>query len=142
MRWAVIASFVAATALAAAEKETPVDPATGIKIAPGWELVRSHCVICHSPQTFLRQRATETNWKSVVEWMQTNGGLWKLEPAVEKEIVAYLATNYGLGDSQNYRRAPIPATLMPPNPYASAARLEAEAKQKQGLIPAKPPGAK
>ncbi|HRJ07294.1 MAG TPA: hypothetical protein PK490_04275 [Prosthecobacter sp.] len=112
-----------------------------MKIAPGWEITRNHCVICHSPQTFLRQRATEANWTSVLEWMQTNGGLWKLEPAVQKDIIAYLAANYGPGDSQNYRRAPIPATLMPPNPYATEARLEAEEKKKQGLIPAvKPPG--
>lgn len=128
--------------LSAAPKDTPVDPDTGMKIAPGWEMVRSHCVICHSPQTFLRQRATEANWTSVLEWMQTKGGLWKLEPAIEKQIITYLATHYGLGDSQSYRRAPIPATLMPPNPYASAARIEAEQKRTQGLIPAKPAAGK
>ena len=126
----------------AAAEPTPLDPATGMKVAPGWEIVRNHCVICHSPQTFLRQRATEANWTSVLEWMQTNGGLWKLDPAVQKTIVQYLATNYGPGDNQNYRRAPIPATLMPPNPYATEARLEAEAKQKEGLIPKTAPAAK
>ena len=126
----------------AAEEKPPLDPATGMKVAPGWDIVRNHCVICHSPQTFLRQRATEANWTSVLEWMQTNGGLWKLEPAVQKTIVQYLATNYGPGDNQNYRRAPIPATLMPPNPYATEARLEAEAKQKEGLIPKTAPAAK
>ena len=127
--------------LAPAAEPTPLDPATGMKVAPGWDIVRNHCVICHSPQTFLRQRATEANWTSVLEWMQTNGGLWKLDPPVQKTIVQYLATNYGPGDHQNYRRAPIPATLMPPNPYATEARLEAEAKQKAGLIPKTAPTA-
>lgn len=129
--------------LPAAEDTTvPLDPATGMKMAPDWEIVRNHCVICHSPQTFLRQRATESNWASVLEWMQTKGGLWKLEPQVEKTIIKYLATNYGPGDSDSYRRAPIPATLMPPNPYATEARLEVEAKRKEGVIPKSPPPAK
>ena len=131
--------FALALSAAPAAAEVSLDPATGMKMAPGWEIVRNHCVICHSPQTFLRQRATEANWTSVLEWMQTYGGLWKLDPAVQKTIVGYLAANYGPGDNQQYRRAPIPATLMPPNPYATEARLEAEAKQREGKIPAAPP---
>lgn len=123
----------------AAEEKVPLDPVTGMKIAPDWELVRNHCIICHSPQTFLRQRATEANWVSVLEWMQTNGGLWKLEPEVQKAIIKYLATHYGPGDSQTYRRAPIPATQMPPNPYSTDARIEAEARKREGLIPKVPP---
>lgn len=131
--------FALALSAAPAADEVPLDAATGMKMAPGWEIVRNHCVICHSPQTFLRQRATEANWTSVLEWMQTYGGLWKLDPAVQKTIVGYLAANYGPGDNQQYRRAPIPATLMPANPYATEARLEAEAKRREGKIPAAPP---
>jgi hypothetical protein len=86
----------------------------------------------------LRQRATEANWTSTLEWMQTNGGLWKLDPAVQKTIIKYLTTHYGPGDSGTYRRPPIPATLMPPNPYATDARLEAEAKKQEGLRPRPP----
>lgn len=126
----------------AAAPATPLDPVTGMKMAPDWEIVRNHCVVCHSPQTFLRQRATEANWTSVLEWMQANGGLWKLDPAVQKTIVKYLAANYGPGDATNYRRAPVPATLMPLNPYATEARLEAEARKKEGLIPKSPPSPK
>lgn len=137
MRFALL--FTLALSAAPAAEKVPLDPATGMKMAPGWEIVRNHCVICHSPQTFLRQRATEANWTSVLEWMQTYGGLWKLDPAVQKTIVGYLAANYGPGDNQQYRRAPIPATLMPPNPYATEARLEAEAKRREGKIPAAPP---
>ena len=132
---ALLASFVALAAPAA--DEVPLDPVTGMKMAPDWEIVRNHCVICHSPQTFLQQRGTESTWTDVVAWMQKHGGLWKLDPAVEKTIVGYLATNYGPGDY--FRRAPIPPSLMPPNPYATEARLEAEEKRREGKIPAAPP---
>ncbi|MDZ4287297.1 MAG: hypothetical protein U0984_05035 [Prosthecobacter sp.] len=123
-----------------ANKAVPSDPVTGMKMAENWETVRNHCIICHSPQTFLQQRGTESTWTAVLEWMQKSGGLWKLDPAVEKTIIQYLTANYGPGDS--FRRAPIPATLMPVNPYATAARLEAEAKRQQGLIPQSPPAVK
>lgn len=115
-----------------AADEVALDPATGMKMTGDWEIVRNHCIICHSPRTFLQTRGTESTWTSVLEWMQTRGGLWKLDPQVEKMIVKYLAENYGPGE--NFRRAPIPATLMPVNPYASEARLEAEAKKAAGLV--------
>ena len=67
--------------------------------------------------------------------MQKYGGLWKLEPDVQKIIIKYLTTDYGPGDGGTFRRPPIPATLMPSNPYATDARIEAEAKKKGGLIP-------
>lgn len=130
----------AGTVAAADDVPAPTDPVTGMKVAENWELVRNHCIICHSAQTFLRQRGTESTWTSILEWMQKSGGLWKLDPAIEKSIIHYLATHYG--PSGFFRRAPIPATLMPPNPYATDAKLEAEAKKKAGLIPQAPPPAK
>ncbi len=139
MRTLFIALLALGLAAHAEEGKVPVDPTTGMKIAPDWEIVRNHCIICHSPQTFLRQRGTENNWTSTLEWMQKYGGLWKLDPTVQKTIVKYLATNYGPGDATNYRRAPIPATLMPLNPYATEARLEVEQKKKEGLIPTAAP---
>ena len=133
----ITVTFLTRLAFAANEK-VPLDPTTGMNMGADWEIVRNHCIACHSPQTFLRQRATEANWTSTLEWMQTNGGLWKLDPAVQKTIIKYLATHYGPGDSGTYRRPPIPATLMPPNPYATDARLEAEAKKQEGLRPRPP----
>ncbi len=135
----ILALGLAVLTAHSAEEKTALDPITGMKIAPDWEIVRNHCIVCHSPQTFLRQRATEGNWTSTLDWMQTNGGLWKLDPDVRKTIIKYLAANYGPGESTNYRRAPIPATLMPVNPHATEARLEVEAKKKEGLIPTAPP---
>lgn len=122
---------------ATAADTPPLDPATGMKMTGDWEIVRNHCIICHSSKTFLQQQGTESTWTDILEWMQTRGGLWKLDPVVEKTIIGYLAANYGPGDK--FRRAPIPLSLMPVNPYASEARLEAEAKKKAGLIPAAPP---
>lgn len=124
----------------AAEEQIPLDPATGMKMTGDWELVRNHCVICHSPKTFLQQRGTESTWADTLVWMQKHGGLWKLDPAVEKSIIAYLAGNYGPGAT--FRRAPIPLSLMPSNPYATDARLEVEANKKAGLVPAAPPASK
>lgn len=126
--------LVSASISLPAAEAVPLDPATGMKMTGDWEIVRNHCIICHSPRTFLQTRGTEANWTSVLEWMQTRGGLWKLDPKVEKAIVRYLADNYG--PDQQFRRAPIPATLMPVNPYTSEAKLEAEAlRKKQGAAP-------
>lgn len=135
MRRLVLLTLLAGAAAQAADAP-PLDPLTGMKMAGDWEIVRNHCIICHSSKTFLQTRGTESTWSAVLQWMQTRGGLWKLDPQVEKTIVGYLAEHYGPGE--NFRRAPIPATLMPENPYASDARLEAEAKKKAGLIPAAP----
>lgn len=121
----------------AAAEDVPLDPITGMKMTGDWEIVRNHCIICHSPKTFLQQRGTESTWTDILAWMQKHGGLWKLDPAVEKTIIGYLAANYGPGDK--FRRAPIPLSLMPANPYATDARLEVEAKKKEGLIPKAPP---
>lgn len=135
MRRLVLLILLAGAAAQAADAP-PLDPLTGMKMVGDWEIVRNHCIICHSSKTFLQTRGTESTWSAVLQWMQTRGGLWKLDPQVEKTIVGYLAEHYGPG--KNFRRAPIPATLMPENPYASDARLEAEAKKKAGLIPAAP----
>lgn len=111
--------------LPAADKPVPeTDPLTGLKIAPGWELVRNNCVTCHSAKQFLQQRGTRETWRSVIVWMQQRAGLWPLDAATESTILDYLEANHGPG--AEFRRAPIPAHLMPPNPYASAARLEYE----------------
>jgi hypothetical protein len=137
----ILACFTGICAFANAQdsekEEVPLDPVTGMKMTGDWVLVRSHCIICHSPQQFLRQKGTLSTWTEIIRWMQKSGGLWKLDPAIEKQIVTYLAANYG--PSGDYRRAPIPATLMPENPYESEIKREVDAKRKAGLIPKGPP---
>lgn len=107
-----------------------VDEMTGLKIAPGWELVRNNCVTCHSAKQFLQQKGTRETWRSVIKWMQGRAGLWPLDGPTEAGILDYLETNHGPGTE--FRRAPIPADLMPPNPYASGARKEYEEKVQKG----------
>lgn len=121
---------------AAAEgAQAETDPQTGMVIAADWELARNNCIVCHSPQQFLRQRGTRATWQSVIDWMQKEQGLtWLVDPATEEKILTYLAENYA-PEAGKYRRAPIPATQMPPNPYVSKAKKEFEEKKAQGLIP-------
>ena len=130
--------FAAAVVVRAVEPkaEIPLDAATGMKMAEGWELVRAHCTVCHSPQQYLRQKGTESTWTDTIRWMQRSGGLWPLDPATEKTIITYLASNYG--PDAAFRRAPLPGNLLPPNPYLTDARVEFEEKKKAGLIPAAP----
>jgi hypothetical protein len=131
------ALFLPLAAMAADEKkENPLDPLTGMKMTGDWELVRNNCIACHSAQQFLRQKGTSTTWTEIIRWMQKEGGLWPLDPETEKKILTYLTQNYGPSDA--YRRAPIPATLMPVNPYVSNIKKEVEEKQKAGLIPSNP----
>lgn len=123
----------------ASESEPERDPVTGMIIAENWELTRNYCIVCHSPQQFLRQRGTRSTWQTIVDWMQKDHGLlWLVDPEIEEKIVTYLTENYA-PDEGNYRRAPIPATLLPPNPYVSAAKREYEEKKAKGLIPDKAP---
>jgi len=124
--------------LCAAEPATElaIDEASGLKMAPGWELVRNNCISCHSAKQFLQQRGTRETWRSVILWMQGRAGLWPLDAATESTILDYLETHHGPGEA--FRRPPIPAHLMPVNPYASEARKAFEEKVKSDGAKAEP----
>lgn len=108
MRWlAAFCLLFTAPAMAA-----DIDEATGLVKAAGWEQVRIHCGGCHSHQLVTSQRADAATWLAIIRWMQATQNLWQFDPATEKVILDYLATNYA---PQEYRRrAPIPQPLMPP----------------------------
>jgi hypothetical protein len=112
------------------KEEVAIDPLSGLKMAPGWEVVRASCITCHSAKQFLQQRGTRQTWDHVIDWMQERGGLLPLDKETRNTILDYLEVNHGPGES--FRRPPIPASLMPENPYVSEIRkqLEAEAKKK------------
>jgi hypothetical protein len=111
---------LAAIAATGAAAEPELDPATGLKMTGDWELVRNNCVACHSPRLITQQRGTESNWLSIIRWMQATQNLWQFDPDTEARIVHYLADNYP--PDAGRRRAPIPRSLMPPNPYAPPTR--------------------
>ena len=121
--------FASAGPIFGEEPEVQVDELTGLKMAPGWELVRNNCITCHSAKQFLQQRGTRTTWDYVITWMQERGGLWPLDAETRSTILDYLAENHGPGES--FRRPPIPAHLMPVNPYVSEARRALEAKKSE-----------
>ena len=115
------------TVIADDKAEIAVDPVSGLKMAPGWEVVRASCITCHSAKQFLQQRGTRQTWDNVIVWMQERGGLLPLDSETRKTILDYLETNHGPGES--FRRPPIPANLMPENPYVSEIRKQLEAEE-------------
>ena len=88
-----------------------VDEATGLLVAPGWELVRAHCGGCHSHALVTGQRADRQTWLDIIRWMQATQNLWQFDAATEAAILDYLAANYP--PQANRRRAPIPPSLLP-----------------------------
>ena len=111
MRALYIASLIFFAPLALAQE---TDEATGLIIDDGWMMVRAHCGGCHSHKLVTAQRADRQTWTDIIRWMQETQNLWQFDPATEDTILTYLAANYP--PQPNRRRAPIPATLMPPSP--------------------------
>ncbi|GEO02543.1 hypothetical protein AAE02nite_02070 [Adhaeribacter aerolatus] len=95
-----IKKFVPPTTLLA----DSIDKETGLKKAPGYALVKTNCVRCHSPKLITDKRATRDGWLATIRWMQQNQGLWELGKA-EPEILDYLAKNYAPKDEG--RRPPL-----------------------------------
>ena len=92
------------------------DPATGLVLAPGWELVGAYCGSCHSYQLVTAQRGDAGFWEGTIRWMQRTQNLTALPAAHERAIVDYLAANYSesiAGDSVRGRRPPLAGSLLP-----------------------------
>jgi len=121
-----VATLIGVAALAAfghgLAAEPEIDPFTGLKMTGDWQLVRNNCVGCHSAKLITQQSGTESRWLALIRWMQATQNLWQFDPDVEKKIIGYLAANYP--PQEDRRRAPIPADLMPPNPYAPSLQGE------------------
>lgn len=104
-------------AVAQSPEPLPVDPATGLVMDDNWQLVAAHCGACHSTRLVTQNRGSRDTWLYLIRWMQETQGLWPFNEPTEQILLDYLATNYGpLAGS---RRAPLPASLLPPNPYAT-----------------------
>jgi hypothetical protein len=89
------ALLVAGTTSGAEQK--PVDPATGLVIDAGFEIVKAWCTPCHSATLVTRAGMTRAQWLELIRWMQETQGLWDLGTR-EDEILDYLSRNYAVPD--------------------------------------------
>ena len=99
----ILAMLIFAVPTVGAEKET--DKETGLIISPGFKQVKDTCTVCHSPKLITQNRADRDGWTEMIRWMQSKQGLQQLDPALEKTILDYLATNYS--PTAASRRAPL-----------------------------------
>lgn len=139
----LVMALIGAAVVASAEdakQEVPIDPITGMKVAENWQLVQANCTVCHSPKQYLQQRGTKSTWTDIIKWMQEHGGMWPLDDDTKSKIVTYLAENYGPGGS--FRRALIPMSMLPENPYQTGAKAEFEERKRSGDVPVAPAAAK
>ena len=96
-----------------------VDANSGLIIDDHWLLVNANCSACHSPRLVTQNRGSRQTWLEVIRWMQETQGLWQFDPVTEKNILDYLEKNYP--PAAVSRRAPLPRSMLPDNPYAGAA---------------------
>ena len=80
-----------------------IDASSGLINAPGFELVKSQCTICHSGSLIVSQRLGGKEWVRMIRWMQEEQGLWSLGD-LEEPIVRYLTKHYGVSVNFNRRR--------------------------------------
>ncbi len=97
------------------KSKSGIDSETGLKIAAGWKVVKTNCTVCHSAKFIVLQQGSRDTWLEMIRWMQKTQGLWQFDPQTEKIILDYLANNYP--PKQGGRRANLPASAMPPNPW-------------------------
>ena len=82
----------------------PIDPESGLVIGPGFNLVKTNCLGCHSGKLIIQNRASRATWKETIVWMQETQNLWDLGEN-EAKILDYLAEHYAPGESG--RRLPL-----------------------------------
>ncbi len=99
-------------ATGAVAAEFPTDPATGLVIDDNWQIVSAHCGACHSTRLVTQNRGTRETWLNLIRWMQETQGLWPFNEPTEQILLDYLEKHYGPLSAS--RRAPLPASLMPP----------------------------
>jgi len=95
--------------------EYPVDPQSGLIMAPGWELVNYQCNACHTSMIVTQNRGDKAFWQETLQWMVDTQGLWDLSDTW-KPTLSYLSTYYGQAemDMTIFRRLPIESSQLPP----------------------------
>ncbi len=97
------------------ETNIQIDLESGLKMASGWEIVKTNCTGCHSARLIIFQRGDRGTWLAIIRWMQKTQGLWNFDERTENTILSYLSTNYPPGKPVRRRNLPIDA--MPLNPW-------------------------
>ena len=111
------------TAWPQSQEETPLPLHESGLIARGdWTLVLGMCTGCHSAAIIVQNRLTAEGWEDLIRWMERTQNLQKLDPAMEKQIITYLAEYYGPEPSG--RRKPLAAHLLPPKPQPTAKKSD------------------
>jgi cytochrome c5 len=113
-RTALVLLVLAASATVSGAEIARQDSDSGLLIAPGWEIVKTHCTVCHSAKFITFQRGDRATWTSMIRWMQKTQGLWQFDAKTEDTILTYLSKNYPPGKSS--RRRNLPPGDLPPNP--------------------------
>ena len=78
-----------------------------LRQSKGMELVKAHCVACHSLQLVSQHRMNRNGWLESIRYMQRYHNLWALGPH-EEPILDYLVSNYGPDAGSQRRRANLP----------------------------------
>ncbi|CAM3423658.1 cytochrome C [Parendozoicomonas haliclonae] len=92
------------------------DPESGLIMAPGWELVKAQCGVCHNNSLIIQNPGSRETWRSTIQWMIDTQGLWDLSDTWNP-ILDYLSTYYGEQriDLHHFRRLPLPPDKRPPS---------------------------
>ncbi|WP_025821605.1 hypothetical protein [Shewanella marina] len=115
---AIIAAVIAITACAWAQaQEYPVDKASGLIMAPGWEIVNYQCNACHTSLLIPQNPGDKEVWQATIQWMIDTQGLWDLSDTWEP-VLSYLSTYYDEKemDMSKFRRQPLSSEQQPALP--------------------------
>jgi hypothetical protein len=104
----VISAIGLIVALCASTTAAELDAETGLRLEPGFDVVKVQCTVCHSARLVTQNRADREGWLQMIRWMQDSQGLWPLGEN-EAVILDYLAANYG--PLKAGRRKPLQVTF-------------------------------
>ncbi|QLE84544.1 cytochrome C [Shewanella sp. Scap07] len=109
--------FSTAVSVSAAEPQYPIDPVSGLIMAPGWQVVNQQCNACHTSHIIPQNPGSRAVWKDTIDWMIDTQGLWDLSETWDP-VLDYLSTYYNESgiDMRIFRRKPLSESQMPPMP--------------------------
>lgn len=99
------------------EYNYPIDPVSGLIMAPNWELVNYQCNACHTSAIIPQNKGNKQVWRETIQWMIDTQGLWDLSDTWEP-VLNYLSTYYNESsiDMSIFRRKFLTEEQMPAMP--------------------------